>query len=271
VRRLFRVRADGGAPVLAERREDRFRAAEVPPALEELAGTIFEADEPGRDLGPTDEMEVLVPTDPSKIVCIGRNYREHAEELDNPVPDEPLMFLKPPSSLVADGGSIRLPPQSDEVHHEAELACIIGERCAQRSPDRASEAVAAYTCANDVTARDLQRADKTFTRGKGFDTFCPAGPGLVVADGLELEGREISCRVDGTERQSGTFDALIVPITRLVSFVSDVMTLEPGDLLLTGTPPGVGPIEAGQRVEIDIDGIGRLSNPVEERGGRSER
>lgn len=260
--RYYCIPGEETLPRLAERRDGRYVSAETPERLRPLEGVDFASGPAGRDLGAVERTAPALPTSPSKIVCVGRNYREHARELDNPVPEEPLIFLKPPSALIPDGGSIRLPPQSEEVHHEAELACIIGTRATELSEEEAGGAVAAYTCANDVTARDLQRADKTFTRGKGFDSFCPVGPGFVPGDAFEPSDREISCRVDGATRQSATFDDLIFSIPHLISYVSDIMTLLPGDLLLTGTPPGVGPIEPGVEVEVEVEGIGTLRNPV---------
>jgi len=262
VTRYYCIPGSEALPLLAERRDGRYVSVETPPRLRPLEGVDFASAPAGRDLGDVEETAPALPTSPSKVVCIGRNYRDHARELDNPVPDEPLIFLKPPSALIPDGAPIRLPPSSEEVHHEAELACIIGERARQRPEEEAAEAVAAYTCANDVTARDLQRTDKTFTRSKGFDSFCPVGPGFVTADTYQPSDREISCRVDGVTRQSATFDDLIFSVPHLVSYVSDIMTLRPGDMLLTGTPSGVGPIEPGVEVEVEVEGIGTLANPV---------
>ena len=205
------------------------------------------------------------PPEPTKIVCVGRNYRRHAEELGNAVPEEPLIFLKPPSALCQPGEPICLPPQSEEVHHEAELAVVIGRRASRIDAAEADDYIAGYTCANDVTARDLQRADKTFTRGKGFDTFCPVGPALVTPEAFDPADHTIECRVDGQQRQSSPLDDFIFPVPTVLAYISDIMTLEPGDLVLTGTPAGVGPIEAGQRVDVEIDGIGTLTNPVVDR------
>jgi 2-keto-4-pentenoate hydratase/2-oxohepta-3-ene-1,7-dioic acid hydratase in catechol pathway len=205
------------------------------------------------------------PPEPTKIVCVGRNYRRHAEELGNAVPEEPLIFLKPPSALCEPDEPIRLPPQSDEVHHEAELAVVIGRRASRIAEEEADEHIAGYTCANDVTARDLQRADKTFTRGKGFDTFCPVGPALVTPEQFDPADHTIECRVDGQLRQSSPLDDFIFSVPTILAYISDIMTLQPGDLVLTGTPAGVGPIEAGQQVDVEVDGIGTLSNPVVER------
>ena len=215
---------------------------------------------PGHPERAFDPRDLLAPVRPTKVVAIARNYAEHARELGNELPKEPLFFLKPPSSVIGPGDAIRLPPESQEVHHEAELALVIGARAFRVRPEDARDHIFGLTCLNDVTARDLQRADKHFTRGKGFDTFCPIGPWIETD--LTAEPRAIVCRVDGEVRQRGTTADLIFGFEKLISYVSHVMTLEPGDVIATGTPAGVGPLRAGQTVEVEIEGVGTLQNPV---------
>jgi 2-keto-4-pentenoate hydratase/2-oxohepta-3-ene-1,7-dioic acid hydratase in catechol pathway len=197
---------------------------------------------------------------PSKIVCIGTNYRAHAVEMGKPLPDEPLLFMKPPSALIGPGEAIVRPPGYQRVDHEGELAVVIGRRARRVERGRALEHVAGFTCLNDVTVRDLQKKDVQFTRAKGFDTFCPVGPRVVP--GLDPSALRIETRVNGQVRQSSTTADLIFDVPTLIAFVSGVMTLEEGDLLSTGTPSGVGNLEPGDRVEIEIEGIGVLENPV---------
>jgi 2-keto-4-pentenoate hydratase/2-oxohepta-3-ene-1,7-dioic acid hydratase in catechol pathway len=199
---------------------------------------------------------------PGKIVGVGRNYARHAAELGHPVPDEPILFLKPPSSLVGDGEAIVLPPESERVEHEAEIAVVVGSRLARATEAEALRAIAGVTCANDVTARDLQRRDGQWTRAKGFDTFCPAGPRVVPLDAGGLGRLVVRCRVNGEIRQQGTSADMVFPIPELLARISRVMTLQPGDLVLTGTPEGVGPLAPGDIVEVEIEGVGVLRNPV---------
>lgn len=205
---------------------------------------------------------VLTPVLPSKIVCIGLNYKAHAEEQGKPIPKEPLIFLKAPSALLPNKGTIELPDQSHEVHHEAELAIVIGKRARKVSPDQALDHILGYTCANDVTARDIQRDMKRYTVPKGFDTFAPLGPALVPAWAWSPEGKEVVCRVNGTQTQRGSFDDMIFDLGTCISYISHIMTLEVGDVVLTGTPSGVGPLQHGDRVEVEIEGIGVLENAV---------
>lgn len=207
------------------------------------------------------EVELLVPTVPSKIVCVGQNYRKHAAEMGKPVPEEPLLFLKPPSALNAHQNPIELPRASTEVHHESELALVIGATLKNATEEEAAAAIFGITCFNDVTARDIQRREIQHTRGKGYDTFACAGPWMVT--GAAYADLRIQCRVNGETKQDGRTSDMIFPPARLVSFMSQVMTLEPGDLIVTGTPSGVGPIKAGDTVEVEIEGIGVLENPVE--------
>jgi 2-keto-4-pentenoate hydratase/2-oxohepta-3-ene-1,7-dioic acid hydratase in catechol pathway len=201
---------------------------------------------------------------PTKIVCVGRNYAEHAKELGNVVPDRPLLFLKPPSALVAPGAPIVLPAESMRVEHEGEIGIVIGRRIAAVSEHEALAAVAGIVCVNDVTARDLQKLDAQWTRAKGFDTFCPAGPEPVPLDALgSWRELAVSCRVNGVERQRGQANDMVFGIPFLIAYISRIMTLEPGDLIATGSPPGVGPLEPGDQVDVEIPGVGVLSNPVE--------
>ena len=197
---------------------------------------------------------------PSKIVCVGRNYAAHARELGNEVPKEPLLFLKPPSSLIRSGEPIRLPAVSNRVEHEGEIGVVVGRRLRKVSPEQARDAIVNLCAVNDVTARDLQLSDVQFTRAKGFDTFCPVGElGRVPEDLASLRIRTL---VNGQVRQDGSAADMVFDIPTLVSYISGVMTLEPGDLVLTGTPAGVGTLAPGDVVEVEIAGVSRLSNPV---------
>jgi 2-keto-4-pentenoate hydratase/2-oxohepta-3-ene-1,7-dioic acid hydratase in catechol pathway len=200
---------------------------------------------------------------PGKIVCVGRNYEEHAREMGNAVPESPLFFLKPPSAVIGDGDTILLPSLSSRVEHEGEIGVIIGRNVHKVNEEEARTAIAGITCVNDVTARDLQLTDSQWTRAKGFDTFCPAGPGFLPVNGsFELETLEVICRVNGEERQRGSADQMHFSIPYLISYISQIMTLEEGDLLSTGTPAGVGPLRDGDTVEVEIPQAGVLRNPV---------
>jgi 2-keto-4-pentenoate hydratase/2-oxohepta-3-ene-1,7-dioic acid hydratase in catechol pathway len=197
---------------------------------------------------------------PSKIIGVGRNYAEHAAELGNDVPrDNPLIFLKPPSALIEDGDLIVLPPESDNVHFEGELVVVVGRRGRRVPRSEAFELVAGYACGNDVTARDLQQSEEQWTRAKGFDSFAACGPRVAQIDPSDVT---ITTRVNGEVRQQATTAQLIHPVDKLISFISDTMTLEPGDLIFTGTPAGVGPLHDGDSVEVEIEGIGILQNRV---------
>ncbi len=207
------------------------------------------------------DVRLLAPVEPSKIVCVGRNYAAHAAELGNEVPKEPLIFLKPPSSLIGTEDPIVLTKQSQRVEHEGELALIISRRCAYlRDGDDPLSYVLGYTCLNDVTARDLQISDVQFTRGKGFDTFCPVGPHVETV--LDPANALVETHVNGARRQSGNTSLMIYPVAYLVRWISRMMTLLPGDIIATGTPAGVGPLVAGDTVEVSVAGIGVLRNPV---------
>ncbi|MDH3498251.1 MAG: fumarylacetoacetate hydrolase family protein [Gemmatimonadota bacterium] len=199
---------------------------------------------------------------PSKIVCVGRNYAAHARELGNPMPAQPLLFLKPPSAVVGDGEAIVVPAASSRVEHEGEIGVIVGTRLRHADERTARSAVAALACLNDVTARDLQKADGQWTRGKGFDTFCPIGTPRPIAATFDLAELEVVCRVNGAVRQHGSARDMAFPIPFLLSYISHIMTLEPGDVVATGTPEGVGPLVPGDVVEVEIPGIGVLRNPV---------
>jgi 2-keto-4-pentenoate hydratase/2-oxohepta-3-ene-1,7-dioic acid hydratase in catechol pathway len=211
---------------------------------------------------PLAQARLLTPVEPTKIVCIGRNYREHAAELGNEVPAEPLLFLKPPSSLIGPEEAIVRPKISARVDHEAELGVVIAKKCRNVKPDEEVRPyILGYTCVNDVTARDLQKKDGQWTRGKGFDTFCPVGP-IVVGDLDPWNGVEVLGRVNGATKQQGNTRDFIFALDVLIRYISQVMTLMPGDLISTGTPSGVGPLVAGDVVEVSVAGIGTLRNPV---------
>jgi len=206
------------------------------------------------------DVRLLAPVIPSKIVCVGKNYREHAAEMDSEAPDEPLLFLKPSTAVIGSGDPIDLPWQSEQVEHEGELAVVIGRMCKDIPTDRVDEVVFGYTCANDVTARDLQKSDGQWARAKGFDTFCPLGPWIQTE--LSPADADLTVRVNGEQRQHGGIDAMVHDVPAVVSYVSSCMTLLPGDVILTGTPEGVGPLTDGDLVSIGISGIGTLTNPV---------
>lgn len=197
---------------------------------------------------------------PSKIVCVGRNYAAHAKELGNEIPERPLLFFKPPSAIIADGAPIVLPRASQRVEHEAEIALVIGQRARRVKAANALGLIAGITVANDVTARDLQKTDGQWARAKGFDTFCPLG--TLVTSGYDLATLEIIGRVNGTVRQHGRIADMLFPLPVLLEYITGIMTLEPGDLILTGTPEGVGPLAPGDVVEVAIPGVAAIRNPV---------
>lgn len=202
----------------------------------------------------------MMVVQPSKIVCVGRNYAAHARELGNEVPKSPMLFFKPSSALIGQGDTIVLPSVSQQVEYEAEIGVVIGRQARRVSADDAMQFVRGFTCANDVTCRDLQKPDGQWGRAKGFDTFCPVGP--VVARGLDWQTLEIIGRVNGVERQRASVNDMIFSIPVLIAYISHIMTLEPGDLILTGTPEGVGPLAPGDVVEVEIPGVGILRNTV---------
>lgn len=209
---------------------------------------------------PLESIRLLSPTLPGKIIGVGMNYAAHAREHGTEVPEIPLIFLKPPSAVIGPDEPIVLPPQSQQVEHEAELVAVIGKRGRWLSPDESLDYILGYTVGNDVTARDLQRKDGQWTRSKGFDTFCPIGPWIETdfdpADSL------ITCHVNGVMRQMSSTRDMIFNVRQLIAYISSVMTLEPGDLVMTGTPAGVGPLQDGDLVEVTIEGLGTLHNPV---------
>ncbi len=198
---------------------------------------------------------------PSKIVCVGRNYVAHAKELGNEVPERPMLFLKPPSAIIASGEAIILPRASSRVEYEGEIGVVVGTRMRRASAAEAVRGIGGFTCVNDVTARDLQKGDGQWGRAKGFDTFCPVGP--VTTNGLDWRALEVITRLNGVERQRAPSSDMHFGIPELLSYISHVMTLMPGDIIATGTPAGVGPLAAGDVVEVEIPGVGILSNPVE--------
>jgi 2-keto-4-pentenoate hydratase/2-oxohepta-3-ene-1,7-dioic acid hydratase in catechol pathway len=210
---------------------------------------------------PQTEVKQLVPVVPSKIVCVGRNYREHAAELGNKMPEEPLLFLKAPSALIASGESIELPRASQQVEHEGELGVVIGRVARNLSQDENPlDYVFGYTCVNDVTARDLQRKDVQFTRGKSFDTFCPVGPWIDTE--IDPTNATVTTRLNDEIKQQGNTGDMAFPVAFLIRYISEIMTLYPGDLIATGTPAGVSPMKPGDVVEVEVAGIGVLRNQV---------
>lgn len=207
-----------------------------------------------------DDVRLLPPCDPRKIICVGRNYAEHAAEFGNEVPTEPAIFLKPVTSLIGPGEEVILPSVSERVDHEGELALVVGKRTRYLNPQDAHNIILGYTCANDVTARDLQKQDVQWTRGKGFDTFAPVGPWLETQ--FDPADKTIRCLVNGEVRQESNTDLMIHSIGKILAFVSNFMTLEPGDLVMTGTPSGVGPVRPGDEMTVEVEGLGSLRNPV---------
>ncbi|MBI1855205.1 MAG: fumarylacetoacetate hydrolase family protein [Chloroflexi bacterium] len=225
-----------------------------------IDGDLFGAYKRMEAKTPLADVKLMVPSWPTKIVCVGRNYVEHAKELGNDVPKIPLIFLKPPSSIINPGETILLPPQSKQVEHEAELVVVIGKRTRNVTAEEAKNYIFGYTLGNDVTARDLQKTDGQWTRAKGFDTFCPFGPWVDtdfnIADAL------ITCKVNGQPRQMASTRDMVFSVPTLVAYISSVMTLEPGDIIFTGTPAGVGELKSGDEVVVEIEGLGVLKNPV---------
>ena len=258
-----RIEVRAGAPwivdLVAAPEEDlafrlqRARAETTRPVVKDLAAFDFEPI-------PLDNARLLAPVTPSKIVCVGRNYREHAQELGNDIPAEPLLFLKPPSSLLQPGGLVRIPKVSQRVDYEGELALVIGKQATKLKEGTNWRAyVRGYTLANDVTARDLQKKDGQWTRAKGFDTFCPVGP--LVSDEVDPQsGITIETRVNSQVRQTGSTKDFIFDVPNLLFYITAAITLEPGDVVLTGTPSGVGPLQPGDRTEVAAEGLGVLRN-----------
>ncbi|MDP8959122.1 MAG: fumarylacetoacetate hydrolase family protein [Actinomycetota bacterium] len=217
--------------------------------------------EPTEVVAPFDRVQLLAPVFPTKVVAVGKNYADHASEMASEVPEEPVIFLKPATAVIGPETPVVHPRDSREVHHEAELAVVIGNLARDVEAEDASGVILGYTAANDVTARDLQRKDGQWARAKGFDTFCPLGP-AIETELDPLEGLGVVCRVDGEVRQAGSTADLVFGVAELVAFITRVMTLLPGDVILTGTPAGVGPVRPGQRMEVEVEGIGVLANPV---------
>ena len=222
----------------------------------EVSDGSIEADGTAYEIG---EVAILAPAAPSKVVCVGLNYLLHAKELKMDLPTEPIIFLKPPTAVIGPGADIVMPPSSSQVDYEGEVAVVIGRRCRDVRAFEAEEYILGYSNFNDVTARDLQRRDGQWTRAKSFDTFAPLGPYVVEADPSSLA---IETRVNGRVRQSSNTSDLIFSIPELVEFISGIMTLLPGDVIATGTPPGVGSLSAGDLVEVEVEGLGTLRNPV---------
>lgn len=227
-------------------------------------GSPMVAWEPTEIVVPWDRVHLLAPVLPTKIVAVGKNYVEHAEEMGDPLPEEPVIFLKPATSVVGPEASVVYPPDSHEVHHEAELAVVIGKVARNVAAEDAEQVVLGYTAANDVTARDLQSKDGQWTRAKGFDTFCPLGP-AIQTELDPLERLAVIGRVNGEVRQAAFTSDMVFGVAEIIAFISRVMTLLPGDVILTGTPSGVGPVQPGDRMEVEIDGIGILANRVVKR------
>jgi 2-keto-4-pentenoate hydratase/2-oxohepta-3-ene-1,7-dioic acid hydratase in catechol pathway len=255
--RIFRVMHEGEAFYAVDRDGELRRAA--------LAGAdVFDGFSIGAPVrGGLDSVKVLAPVRPSKIVCVGLNYRDHAAEMKKPLPAEPQLFIKPASAVLDPGSAIKLPPGVGRVDYEAELAVVIGRRARRVSSANAWAYIFGLTCLNDVTARDLQNKDVQYTRSKGFDTFAPIGP--CMATGLKNGGpRSVEGWVNADRRQASNTGQLIFSIEQLVEFVTSVMTLEPGDVISTGTPSGVGPLNAGDVFTVKVEGVGELRNPVEE-------
>ncbi len=231
-------------------------------ALEDNSPEAFTA-------SPLESLSLLPPVTPSKIICVGRNYSEHASEMGNEVPKEPLLFLKPPSALLGSGQAVRMPALSKRVDYEGELAIVIGKRCRSLGPDEdVRQYIRGYTVVNDVTARDIQKSDGQWTRGKGWDTFCPVGPVVALQGPGEIDPLggapvTVTTRLNGAVKQNGSTADLIFPIDFLLRYITAFTTLQPGDLIPTGTPSGVGPMQPGDTVEVEIGGLGVLRNPVE--------
>ncbi|MCG7847769.1 MAG: fumarylacetoacetate hydrolase family protein [ANME-2 cluster archaeon] len=208
------------------------------------------------------ELEVLPPVSPGKIICMGLNYADHALELGMDLPDHPIIFLKPPSAVIGNGDKILYPPESNQVDYEAELAVVIGKRCRNIAAHRADDVIMGYTCFNDVTARDLQKIDNQWTRAKSFDTFAPLGPYIIEPGEIDLSNAFIRSRVNGEMKQDSNISNMIFTPSAIVEFISHIMTLNKGDVIATGTPAGVGEMQPGDIVEVEIEGIGTLKNQV---------
>jgi len=241
---------------------DTFYAIERDGVVRRASGDLYSGLTPGEPIADgLKGLSLLPPVMPSKIVCVGLNYKDHAAETGKPLPPEPLIFIKPRTAVIGPGEAIRIPPGVGRVDHEAELGIVIGKRAHRVSRAQAWDYILGLICVNDVTARDLQKKESQYTRCKGFDTFAPIGP--CVATGLNGSSRAVEGWVNAERRQASTTGHLIFPIEQLVEFVTFVMTLEPGDIISTGTPEGIGPIKAGDSVKVKVEGVGELVNPVE--------
>ena len=247
--RVYRIEIDGRAQLVVERDG----------AWHRLDGDLFGEHRPGEAVEPVG-LRVLPPVTPSKIVAVGLNYRDHAKEMGKALPSEPLIFLKPPSAVIGPESSIVIPPGAGRVDHEAEVGIVIGRPARNVRAAEARDYVLGLTCVNDVTDRDIQKRDVQYTRAKGFDTFAPIGPAIAV--GLDGAALAIGSTVNGVARQASNTREMIFPLDQVVEFVSHVMTLLPGDVIATGTPPGVGPIVPGDRVVVTVEGVGELANDV---------
>lgn len=249
--KIVRYQSDGNKPKYGWMLDDK---------VGEIEGDVFGEYRRREAKTPVAELKLLAPCEPSKILCVGRNYVEHARELGNDVPQVPLIFLKPPSSIISNGEHIVLPPQSAQVEHEAELVVVIGRRAKNVTAETAREYIFGYTIGNDVTARDLQKTDDQWTRAKGFDTFCSFGPWIDTE--FDASDAVVTCRVNGQMRQMASTRDMVFNVVTLIAYISSVMTLEPGDVLFTGTPAGVGELKNGDVVDVEIEGLGKLSNPA---------
>jgi 2-keto-4-pentenoate hydratase/2-oxohepta-3-ene-1,7-dioic acid hydratase in catechol pathway len=249
--KIVRVRADEGIVY----------GAVEPEGIRLYKGSPLVEWESTEVVAPFDSVQLLAPVFPTKVLAIGKNYADHAAEMGSETPDSPILFMKPATSVIGPGAPIVLPPDSMEVHHEAEFAVVIGSVARNVRAENASSVILGYAAANDVTARDLQRSDGQWTRAKGYDTFCPLGP-AIETEFDPLEGVDVICRVNGEVRQTGQTTDLVFGVAELIEYVTRVMTLLPGDVILTGTPAGVGPIVDGDVVEVDVQSIGVLTNPV---------
>ncbi len=249
--KIIRYQMNGDEPKYGWMLDDR---------IGEIQGNIFGEYRRREAKTPLSDLKLVAPCEPSKILCIGRNYVEHAKELGNEVPKVPLVFMKPPSSIIANGDPIILPPQSKQVEHEAELVVVIGKRTKNVTAEAAKEYIFGYTIGNDITARDLQKTDGQWTRAKGFDTFCSFGPWIDTD--FDASDAVVTCRVNGQMRQMASTRDMVFNVGTLIAYISSVMTLEPGDLIFTGTPAGVGELKNGDEVVVEIEGLGALKNPV---------
>ena len=249
--KIIRYQMNGDEPKYGWMLDDR---------IGEIQGNIFGEYRRREAKTSLSDLKLVAPCEPSKILCIGRNYVEHAKELGNEVPKVPLVFMKPPSSIIANGDPIILPPQSKQVEHEAELVVVIGKRAKNVTAETAKEYIFGYTIGNDITARDLQKTDGQWTRAKGFDTFCSFGPWIDTD--FDASDAVVTCRVNGQMRQMASTRDMVFNVGTLIAYISSVMTLEPGDLIFTGTPAGVGELKNGDEVVVEIEGLGALKNPV---------